>query len=98
MCPLSERGESHDGQDAESSRKLCRGTDATLGPRQILLQDQGVQSLQADGELHRLEHLSEHLTWLLEFSKLPFQSKILNILSIYVKELLILDIFIFLAI
>lgn len=49
---LSERGESHDGQDAENTWEFCRGIATTLGAGQILRQNEGVQSLQADGEIH----------------------------------------------
>lgn len=61
VSPCAEGGESHDGQDAARSCKLYRGADATLGARQILLQKQGVKSLQADGETHR-EHFANLLT------------------------------------
>lgn len=52
VSSLPERGEGPDGKDAASACKFCRWIDATLGAWKILLQNQGVQSLQADGEKH----------------------------------------------
>ena len=49
----AERGEGSDGQechDAAGTCQLHRGPDATLGTRHKVLQDQGLQGLQADGE------------------------------------------------
>lgn len=46
----AEGREGDDGEDAADESQLQRGADATLGPRQNLLQDQRLQSLQANGE------------------------------------------------
>lgn len=52
-----ERREGHDGQDAEDAVQLQRGPDASLGARHKVLQDQGLQSLQTDGETRPLSRL-----------------------------------------
>lgn len=55
----AEGREGDDGEDTADESQLQRGADATLGPRQNLLQDQRIQSLQANGEFCLARHASD---------------------------------------